>query len=119
MTKKIVVADFKEFWKAYPIHKNRPAARGAWHKLSPDKALLGVMLKAIAAQKRSGGLLAQREKGSFQFVPYPASWLMGKRWEDSEDIPELDKELYVSREYDLQELIKLEMYPNTKGGTNG
>ena len=72
---------FERFWNAYPKKKGKDAARRAWKKLAPDMDLCRVMSEALARQKRSGDW--QREGG--QFIPYPATWLNGRRWEDEPD----------------------------------
>ena len=45
------------------------------------------MLKAIEAQKRTPDWFKQEG----QFIPYPATWLNGKRWEDCiSEVPNFD-----------------------------
>lgn len=73
--------EFERFWQAYPKRKSRADAEKAFAKVNPDEQLLAVMLAAIAKAKTQADW--QREGG--KFVPYPASWLNGKRWLD-EDI---------------------------------
>ncbi|MCI2047821.1 MAG: DUF6291 domain-containing protein [Faecalibacterium sp.] len=75
---------FDAFWKAYPRKANKPASEKAFAKIKPDAALLNKMLTALNTQKAS----SQWQKDSGQFIPYPATWLNGHRWEDDE------KELY-------------------------
>lgn len=69
---------FDSFYKHYPKKKNRRAAERAFKKLKVDKELLEKMLSALEEQKNSKEWL--RDDG--QFIPYPASWLNGRRWED-------------------------------------
>lgn len=69
---------FDRFWAAYPKKKAKPAARKAWRKLAPDMALCRTMAKALEAQKRS----VDWNKDNGQYIPYPATWLNGRRWED-------------------------------------
>lgn len=76
---------FDRFWNAYPKKKGKESARRAWKKLAPDMALCRVMAKALDRQRQSGDW--QREGG--QFIPYPATWLNGRRWEDEEDKPDV------------------------------
>jgi hypothetical protein len=71
-------ARFETFWKAYPKHINRKAAEKAFLKLTPDDRLLQSMLAAIDRQKQT----AQWQEQGGQFIPYPATWLNGRRWED-------------------------------------
>lgn len=67
---------FDEFWKLYPKKVGKAQAEKAWKKLKVDEALLETMKKAIERQKRS------KQWKDKQFIPYPATWLNGRRWED-------------------------------------
>lgn len=69
---------FAKFWAAYPKKVSKPQAQKAWQKLKPDEDLLGRILQAIESQKKSDQW--QRDKG--QYIPYPATWLNNRRWED-------------------------------------
>lgn len=69
------VSEFDQFWKAYPKRKNKGDAEKAWKKV---RAPLVTILTAIENQKLS----ADWQKNNGQFIPYPASWLNGRRWED-------------------------------------
>ena len=69
---------FENFWKAYPKHINRKAAEKAFEKLKPDDDLVQTMLDAIEKQKQT----SQWQESGGQFIPYPASWINGRRWED-------------------------------------
>ncbi len=75
---------FDRFWNAYPKKKGKESARRAWDKLRPDVALCRVMAEALERQKRS----REWRKEGGQFIPYPATWLNGRRWEDEEDKPD-------------------------------
>lgn len=65
---------FVEFWKCYPKKIAKPNAEKAWMKIAPDVDLTKRIIHAISEQK-----LLEREE---QFIPYPASWLNARRWED-------------------------------------
>ena len=71
-------AMFERFWQAYPKKKAKDKARTAWGKLAPDLALCRVMSAALAEQKKS----KDWTKEGGQYIPYPATWLNGKRWQD-------------------------------------
>lgn len=71
-------ADFEHFWASYPKKQARQDALKAWGKLKPGADLQPLMLAALEAQKRSPDWL--RDGG--KFIPHPASWLNGRRWED-------------------------------------
>ena len=65
---------FDEFWKHYPRKVSKPNALKAWLKVKPDDELTKTIISAISKQN-----LSAKEE---QFIPHPASWLNGKRWED-------------------------------------
>lgn len=69
---------FDDFWSAYPKKKAKEDARKAWAKLKPDEALVKTIIADVEAQSRSEDW--KKEKG--KYIPYPATYLNGKRWED-------------------------------------
>jgi hypothetical protein len=71
------VDGFSEFWKAYPKKLAKTSAEKAWKKQKCD-AKVGVILAALAVWKKT----PDWTKDGGQYVPYPASWLNGQRWED-------------------------------------
>jgi len=66
------------FWPLYPRKVGKPAAVRAWRaqKIADQKTLDSVMagLRAHMASEWPGREL--------QFIPHPATWLNGRRWED-------------------------------------
>ena len=72
---------FDRFWSAYPKKKDKQDAMKAWRKLAPDMDLCRKMSAALAQQKTTDEWT--RERG--RYIPYPASWLNGRRWEDEPD----------------------------------
>lgn len=72
--------EFADWYKAYPRHDGKAAALKAWLKLtrSDDLPPLHEMLATLERQKRSPRWT--KDKG--EYVPMPASYLNGKRWED-------------------------------------
>lgn len=68
--------DFEAFWSEYPRKVGKVAAQKAWSK--NGRAELPVLLKALEAQKCS----EQWRKDGGKFIPHPATWLNGHRWED-------------------------------------
>lgn len=73
---------FDAFWSAYPRKTAKTAAAKAFARLRPDERLLAAMLAAIERQRTS----PQWTKDGGEFIPHPATWLNGRRWEDSTDI---------------------------------
>jgi hypothetical protein len=76
-------AEFARFWAAYPRKASKQDAARAFAKLSPDAALVDVMLEAIARQKQ----WPQWMRDDGQFIPYPATWLNGRKWDDEAPRP--------------------------------
>lgn len=74
---------FDRFWEAYPKKQAKVKARKAWERLAPDIALCRKMAAALRAQKCSEQW--QKEKG--KYIPLPATWLNGRRWEDEPGPP--------------------------------
>lgn len=69
---------FAAFWAAYPKKAGKADALKAWNKLAPDVVLQEQMGKALEVQKQS----QQWRKDGGQYIPMPATWLNGRRWED-------------------------------------
>lgn len=93
--KRNLCADFDRFWAAYPKKKSKADAQKAFEKLAPGEELLSRMLSALEQQKQSGDW--QREGG--QYIPYPASWLNGRRWEDEESPTQNRRNYFEEQEY--------------------
>ena len=68
-------ANFDRFWEAYPRKVGKVKAQTAFQKVTVP---VEILLSAIAEQKKS----PQWQKDGGQFIPHPATWLNGKRWED-------------------------------------
>lgn len=78
--KKELRARFKRFYSIYPKKRSRPDAERAFAKINPGEQLLAVMIAAVERAKTSEEWI---DKGG-KFIPYPASWLNARRWEDEE-----------------------------------
>ena len=78
---------FDRFWAAYPKKKNKGDAEKAFKSVKVD---VDVLIEAIEKQKKS--LDWKKEDG--KYIPYPGSWLRGKRWED-----EIGQETLYGRGY--------------------
>jgi len=70
--------EFEKFWKVYPRKVDKQQAIKAWKKLDPDPELVETIVKSVLAQAQTHDWL----KAYGEFIPYPSSWLNGKRWED-------------------------------------
>jgi hypothetical protein len=87
----VIAPGFAEFWQSYPRKIAKQNAIKAWNKLAPNEALRTLIHAALESQKRS----PQWTKDKGHFVPFPATWLNGRRWEDSEvDAADVDAERF-------------------------
>lgn len=68
---------FAAFWDAYPKKKGKGYAETAFAK-AIKKTDINTMLAAIHEQKQS----SDWQKDGGQYIPYPATWLNGRSWED-------------------------------------
>ena len=69
---------FESFWSMYPKKIAKANARKAWLKLKVDGPLYTEIMKGLALHKKSRDWI----KDEGQFIPHPATWLNGRRWED-------------------------------------
>ena len=69
---------FDQFWTQYPRKKSKGQAERAWVKLSPDDTLFAQIIEGLERAKRSRDWI--KEGG--RYIPYPATWLNAKGWED-------------------------------------
>ncbi len=74
------ICSFDDFWTAYPKKKAKEAARKAWSKLKPDETLGKEIIQAVIESAKTKDW--KKENG--KYIPYPATYLNGKRWEDEE-----------------------------------
>jgi len=78
---------FDQFWAAYPRHVAKQDAKKAWNQIAPTPELVEIMLDALAWQCRQPAWT----KDGGAFVPHPATWLRGGRWEDEPFEPMADE----------------------------
>lgn len=69
---------FDAFWQAYPKKVGKADALKAFTKLKPDNELMQTILAAIAQWSKTD----QWSKDNRQYVPMPATFIRGRRWED-------------------------------------
>ena len=70
--------DFKKFWDTYPRKKSKGDAEKAWKQIKPSPELVEIIISKVVLLKSSQEWLREGE----QFIPYPATWLRAKGWED-------------------------------------
>jgi hypothetical protein len=69
---------FEHFWKTYPKKRSKGQAEKAWNKIKPNEQLHNRIMQSLERAKTSADWI--KENG--QFIPYPATWLNAKGWED-------------------------------------
>ena len=69
---------FERFWTAYPKKVEKKDAQKVWMKLRPSPELVETIVAAVESQKQTEQWIT---KGG-QYIPGPAKWLKGERWED-------------------------------------
>lgn len=96
---------FDDFWAVYPKHQDKQGAIKAFTKINPDAELLEKMISSVKVWKNS----QQWTKDNGQFIPMPATWLNGHRWEDeTPKVVQIGKTVsaqqYAQRQYSEGEL---------------
>lgn len=79
---------FDEFWTAYPKKTAKADAERAWSKIKPD---LQSVLTALSWQTK----LEDWTKENGKFIPFPASYLNSKRYEDEKPAAKSNAENFI------------------------
>ena len=72
---------FEAFWRYYPRGESKRTAIAAWDKLKPDDALIDDIARALKRQ------MASEEWQLGVGIPYAATYLNQRRWEDELHAP--------------------------------
>jgi len=67
--------DFNCFWKLYPRKSAKQQAFMAWNKLTDEEKK---KCEIAVENQLKNGIFSEQKK----WVPHPATWLNGRRWED-------------------------------------
>jgi len=68
---------FDKFWSAYPRKSAKAEAKKAFSKITADQ-LESTILPDLEKRKRS----SQWQENNGTYIPYPATYLRGERWND-------------------------------------
>ena len=103
--KRLLQADFAEFWQAYPRKVGKGAAWKAYAKAVAAAS-------AVVVNEGARRLAADPYLPPTQFVPYPATWLNREGWEDApyperELTPE-EKQAKAKAENERRRLVDME-----------
>ena len=71
------VPGFADFWAAYPRKQAKRAAEAAWQRARPSPDLLARILADLPWR------LAHDDQWRRGYIPHPATYLTGARWEDA------------------------------------
>lgn len=74
--------DFDSFWALYPKKVAKADARKAWAQTKDIRPELTNLLTAITAACKTEAWM----KLGGLFIPYPASYLRGERWDDIHEV---------------------------------
>jgi hypothetical protein len=74
--------EFDQFWQKYPKKVAKADARKAWEQTKNIRPSVQAILKAIELACKT----EQWMRGNGQFIPYPATWIRGERWEDEHEV---------------------------------
>lgn len=75
--KKTIDPLFDSFYSAYPKHVARSDALKAWMKLSPKNGTVEQIMQSLELHKNTTWKSLDPK-----YIPNPATWLNGRRWED-------------------------------------
>ena len=74
--KTTLLETFNAFYSAYPRHKDKARAWRCWKALNPSYELVSRIGAALDSDKASD------EWSNPRWIPYPATWIDDRRWED-------------------------------------
>ena len=74
--------DFDQFWALYPKKVAKADARKAWLQTKDIRPELTNLLSAITSACKTESWM----KSGGAFIPYPATWLRGERWDDIHEV---------------------------------
>lgn len=85
--KSVFTDGFDEFWAVYPKKDAKQAAIKAWNKLKPDDELKQNIIDSV--RRNIDGKWKDSER---RYIPNPATYLNGARWEDESATDTHDEE---------------------------
>lgn len=85
--KSVFTDGFDEFWAVYPKKDAKQAAIKAWNKLKPDDELKQTIIDSV--RRNIDGKWKDSER---RYIPNPATYLNGARWEDESATDTQDEE---------------------------
>jgi hypothetical protein len=74
--------DFDQFWTVFPKKVAKADARKAWLQTKDVRPPVSEVIQAIKNACKQESWM----KSGGAFIPYPATWLRGERWEDEFEV---------------------------------
>jgi len=74
--------EFEQFWSAWPKRIAKADARKAWAQTKDVRPDIAKLLLTVKAHSKTEGWI----KDSGKYIPFPATWLRGERWEDELEV---------------------------------
>jgi len=74
--------EFDQFWASYPKKVAKADARKAWLQTKDVRPDITTVINAVTAACKT----EQWMKSGGVFIPYPATWLRGERWDDIHEV---------------------------------
>lgn len=96
---------FDDFWKVYPKKVNKKDAFKAFKSIKNIEQLLPDIISDVEMKKNTNDW--QRENG--RFIPYPGSYLRGERWNDVNEVANLQA---YQNELVLQDIQNFNLWRN-------
>lgn len=90
---------FREIWKVYPRKVSKQDALKAFkdiHEL--DEELARVIFKAVKAARNT----PQWNEDGGKYIPYPGTWIRGRKWEDELGIETNPRKAMDERDHDIE-----------------
>ncbi len=103
------MSDFESFFNLYPRKVSRKDAEKAWLALTPEQKFAAIESLPIHIRYWSAAGTTK------EYLPYPASWLRGERWEDELEMPKAEGDWWRSTAGIEAEARKLGMWPPKAG----
>lgn len=82
LTKQRKAEMFNTFWQAYPNKKSKGQAEKTWDKLPLTEMLFTLIISKLQEARSSPNWTKEGGK----YIPYPATWLNAKGWEDEYEV---------------------------------
>ncbi len=115
----IELADFADFYAAYPRKVKRKEAEKVWLRLKPDQALLNKILQDV------GWRVGNDEQWQDpRYIPHPSTYLNGERWTDQHDTAwwededngqERDRQVLPTNGVCIREGVEVELHAERHG----